>query len=254
MEIRLDGKVALVTGGGSGIGRATSIAYAQSGASVVVADVDEAGAKETVEQIKRAGAKALLVRTDVSKEAQCERMVGAATEAFGLLDIAFNNAGVMGAFGENLHESSEQEWDRIMAINLKGVFLCMKHELRQMLRQGEGVIVNTASAMGVAGTAKSVIYPASKHGVVGLTRCAGQQYAPLGIRINSVCPGVVDTPMTRGMRTLEPGYEEKRLEAIPLRRLCTPEEIARTVLWLSSDAASYVSGSSLLVDGGWIGR
>jgi len=254
VDIRLDGKVALVTGGGSGIGRATAIAYAESGANVVVADVDEAGAKGTIQRVEGAGAKALFVRTDVSKEAQCERMVARAVDTFGRLDIAFNNAGIMAAFGENLHDSTEEDWDRVMSVNLKGVFLCMKHELRQMLSQRAGVIVNTASAMGVAGTSKSVLYPASKHGVVGLTRCAGQQYAPLGIRINSICPGVVDTAMTRAMHVVEDGYEDTRLQAIPMRRLCTPEEIARSVVWLSSDAASYVSGSSLLVDGGWIGR
>src|SRR3972149_6616761 len=143
MEIRLDGKVALVTGGASGIGP---------------------GAAGTIAGIERGGGKALFVRTDVAQEAQCERMVAAALERFGRLDVAFNNAGVMRAFGQKLHESTEEDWDQLMAVNLKGVFLCMKHELKQMLRQGEGAIVNTASAMGLAGTAKSVVYPASKHG------------------------------------------------------------------------------------------
>lgn len=254
MEIRHDGKVVLVTGGGSGIGRATAIAFGESGANVVIADVDDAGAEATVQQIKRGGAEALHVRTDVSKEAQCERLVAAATDAFGRLDIAFNNAGIMAAYGEKLHESTEEDWDRLMSVNLKGVFLSMKHELRQMLRQGEGVIVNTASAVGLTGTANSVTYPAAKHGVVGLTRCAALQYARSGIRINAICPGLVETPLTQSMREQEPDFDEKRRNFIPLGRISSPQEIAQAVLWLSSDAASYVVGISLLVDGGWVGR
>ncbi|OGA11905.1 MAG: hypothetical protein A3D95_07240 [Betaproteobacteria bacterium RIFCSPHIGHO2_12_FULL_69_13] len=254
MEIRLDGKVALVTGGASGIGRAAAEAYAQSGASVVVADLDEAGAAGTIAGIERGGGKALFVRTDVAQEAQCERMVAAALERFGRLDVAFNNAGVMRAFGQKLHESTEEDWDQLMAVNLKGVFLCMKHELKQMLRQGEGAIVNTASAMGLAGTAKSVVYPASKHGVVGLTRCAALQYADCGIRVNAVCPGLIDTPMTRGMRQQEANYDETRRKLVPMGRIGAPEEVAGAVLWLSSGAASYVTGIAMLVDGGWISR
>lgn len=252
MEIRLDGKVALVTGGASGIGRASAEAYARSGAAVVVADLDGDGAAETIARIERAGGQALFVRTDVAQEAQCERMVAAALERFGRLDVAFNNAGVMRAFGQMLHESTEEDWDRLMAVNLKGMFLCMKHELRQMLRQEHGAIVNTASAVGVSGTAKSVVYPASKHGVIGLTRCAALQYADRGIRINAVCPGIVETPMTQGMGRQEPNYDETRRKLVPMGRIAAPEEIAAAVLWLSSSAASYVTGTAMLVDGGWI--
>lgn len=254
MDIRLDGKVALVTGGASGIGRATAVAFALSGARVVVADVDDAGARATVEQIERAGAKALFVRTDVSSEAHCVRMVAAATEAYSRLDIAFNNAGIMASYGEKLHESTEADWDRLMAVNLKGVFLCMKHELRQMLGQGGGVIVNTASAVGLVGTPNSVTYPTAKHGIVGLTRCAALQYARSGIRINAICPGLVETPITQRMREQEPGFDEKRANLVPMGRISAPEEIAQAVLWLSSGAASYVTGTSMVVDGGWVGR
>ncbi len=252
MDVRLEGKVALVTGGASGIGQATAIAFAQCGANVLVADIDETGAKETLREIERSGAKSLFVRTDVSKEAQCERMVSAATEAFSRLDIAFNNAGIMASYGEKLHESTEEDWDRLMSVNLKGVFLCMKHELRQMLKQGSGAIVNTASAVGRAGTANSVTYPAAKHGVVGLTRCAALQYARSGIRINAVCPGLVETPITQRMRGMEPGFDEKRAAFGPMGRICKPEEIAQAVVWLASDQASYVTATSMLVDGGWV--
>ena len=254
MEIRLDGKVALVTGGASGIGRATAVAFARSGASVVVADIDDAGARGTVEQIEQTGARALYVRTDVSKESQCARMVAATTEAFSRLDIAFNNAGIMISFGEKLHESTEEDWDRLMAVNLKGVFLCMKHELRQMLNQGAGVIVNTASAVGLVGTPNSVTYPTAKHGIVGLTRCAALQYARSGIRINAICPGLVETPITQRMREQEEGFDEKRANFVPMGRISAPEEIAQAVVWLSSGAASYVTGTSMVVDGGWVGR
>lgn len=254
MDIRLEGKVALVTGGASGIGQATAVAFAQCGANVVVADLDEGGAGDTVQQIERMGAKALFVRTDVSKEAQCEHMVAATTKAFSRLDIAFNNAGIMASYGEKLHESTEEDWDRLMAVNLKGVFLCMKHELRYMLVHGGGAIVNTASAVGLIGTPNSVTYPAAKHGVVGMTRCAALQYARSGIRINAICPGLVETPITQRMREMEPGFDEKRANFVPMGRISSPEEIAQAVVWLSSGAASYVTGTSMLVDGGWVAR
>ena len=252
MDIRLDGKVALVTGAASGIGRASAIAFAASGAIVVLADVDEVGGHETLQQIQKSGAKALFVRTDVSREAQCKALVERTVETFSRLDVAFNNAGIMASYGEKLHESTEEDWDRLMSVNLKGVFLCMKHELRQMLAQGGGAIVNTASAVGVIGTANSVTYPVSKHGVVGLTRCAALQYARSGIRVNAVCPGLVETPITQRMRDMEPGFDEKRANFVPMGRICSPDEIAQAVLWLASPAASYVTGTSMLVDGGWV--
>ncbi len=252
MKNSLEGKVALVTGGASGIGRATAIAFAQSGANVVVADLNEGAARDTLQEIERAGVKSLFVKTDVSKEAQCERMVAAARDTFSRLDVAFNNAGIMASYGEKLHESTEEEWDRLMAVNFKGVFLCMKHELRQMLKQGGGVIVNTASAVGRVGTANSVTYPAAKHGVVGMTRCAALQYARDNIRINAVCPGLVETPITQRMREMEDGFDARRAAFIPMGRICRPEEIAQAVVWLASDAASYVTATSMLVDGGWV--
>ena len=254
MEIRLDGKVALVTGGASGIGQAAALAFAESGASVVLADIDEAGARETLRRIEQTGAKSLFVRTDVSREAQCAALVERTVETFSRLDIAFNNAGIMASYGEKLHESTEEDWDRLMSVNLKGVFLCMKHELRQMLAQGGGAIVNTASAVGLIGTPNSVTYPVSKHGVVGLTRCAALQYARSAIRINAICPGLVETPITQRMRDMEPGFDEKRANFVPLGRICSAQEIAQAVVWLSSPAASYVTGTSLSVDGGWVAR
>ncbi len=252
MEIRLEGKIALVTGGASGIGRTTALAFAQSGANVVVADIDEGNARGTLQEIERAGVKSLFVKTDVSKEAHCERMVAAAVERFSRLDIAFNNAGIMASYGEKLHESTEEDWDRLMSVNFKGVFLSMKHELRQMLKQGGGAIVNTASAVGRVGTANSVTYPAAKHGVVGMTRCAALQYARDNIRINAICPGLVETPITQRMREMEDGFDARRAAFIPMGHICRPEEIAQAVVWLASDAASYVTATSMLVDGGWV--
>ncbi len=249
---RLNGKTALVTGGGSGIGRAASLAYAREGARVVVADVNVEGGEETVLQIKAAGGDAILVHADVSKPADTQAMVAAAVETFGSLDCAFNNAGISGGRERHLTaDYPEDDWDRVIAINLKGVWLCMKAEIPQMLKQGGGAIVNTASIMGLIASPGSVAYMAAKHGVVGLTKAAALEYAAAGVRVNSVCPGYINTPLVRPLFDAQQGFEERVVSRHPLGRLGEPEEIAAAVIWLSSDAASFVTGHNMPVDGGY---
>ena len=247
----LDGKTALVTGGGSGIGRATSLAYAKDGARVVVADVNVEGGEETVQMIKEAGGEAILVHADVSKPEDTQAMVDQAVEAFGSLDCAFNNAGIGGGRDRLLTaDYLEEDWDRVISINLKGVWLCMKAEIPQMVKQGAGAIVNTASIMGLISTSGSVAYTAAKHGVTGLTKAAALEYADQGIRVNAVCPGYIHTPMVQpGLDSID-GYEDQLKARHPIGRLGEPEEIAAAVIWLSSDAASFVTGHNMPVDGG----
>jgi NAD(P)-dependent dehydrogenase (short-subunit alcohol dehydrogenase family) len=250
----LERKVALVTGAGSGIGRATSLRMAQGGARVVAADVDEDGGRETVDAIEMAGGQAVFVRTDVTSGADVEALVRAAVETYGRLDCAFNNAGIGGTSVDGRryasHECPEEHWARILAVNLTGVFLCLKYEIAQMLEQGGGSIVNTASVAGLVGGFGSP-YVASKHGVVGLTRNMALEYARRGIRINAVCPGVVETPMVETAFSSVPGLEERWREIEPVGRFAAPSEIAEAVTWLCSDAASFVTGVALPVDGGW---
>lgn len=251
----LDGKTALVTGGGSGIGRAASLAYAKDGARVVVADVNVEGGEETVQLIKEAGGEAILVHADVSKPADTEAMVAQAVEAFGSLDCAFNNAGIGGGRERHLTgDYLEDDWDRVMSINLKGVWLCMKAEIPQMLKQGKGAIVNTASVAGLVGLSGSVAYVAAKHGVTGLTKAAAMEYAKSGIRVNAVCPGYIQTPLVQGIFDRIEGYEERVASRHPMDRLGQPDEIAQAVLWLSSDAASFVTGHNMVVDGGYVAQ
>ncbi len=251
MAGNLDGKTALVTGGGSGIGRATSLAYARDGARVVVVDVNVEGGEETVQKIKEAGGDAILVHADVSKPEDTQAMVQQAVTAFGSLDCAFNNAGVSGRERWLTAEYPEEEWDRVTSINLKGVWLCMKAEIPQMLKQGGGAIVNTASIMGLISTSGSVAYTAAKHGVVGLTKAAALEYAAQGIRVNAVCPGYIHTPMVQPRLDSVEGYEDRLKARHPIGRLGQPSEIAEAVLWLSSDAASFVTGHNMAVDGGY---
>ena len=249
----LDGKVALVTGGASGIGRATAVAMAREGARVAVADRAEETAAETVALINAAGGQAIAISGDVTKEADVAATIARTVSAFGRIDCAFNNAGVatraVGPAGQRIHELSQASFDTMLAVNLTGVFLCLKHEVAQMLTQGVGgAIVNTASIAGLIGLPTSAHYVAAKHGVVGLTKTAAMEYAQDGIRVNCVNPGYVKTPMTK--ETMETRFDEI-MAKVPMRRLGIPEEIAEAVVWMCSDKASFMTGASHVVDGGY---
>ncbi|SAL65746.1 Short-chain dehydrogenase/reductase SDR [Caballeronia arvi] len=246
------GKVALVTGGASGIGRDTAFAFARDGAAVVVADADVAGGAETVRLIEtRYDAQALFIEVDVTDAASVEAMVRSTVERFGALDMAFNNAGVPDR-AASLHVSTQENWDRVMAVNLEGVWHCMKAELDHMLTAGKGAIVNNASRSGLVGVPSDGVYGAAKHGVVGLTKAAAIEFAARGIRVNAVCPGLVETALTRARFGDELSARAKL--ANPLGRMAQPEEIANAVVWLCSDAASFVVGVALPVDGGATAR
>ena len=245
----LAGKVALVTGGGSGIGRASTLGFAREGAHVVVADVDSEGGAETVRQVTAAGGTARFVRADVSQAAEVDRLVSGIVEAEGRLDCAHNNAGIVGARVPTA-DYPEEVWDQLMSINLKGVWLCMKAEIRQMLAQGGGVIVNTASVAGLDGFPGHVAYSASKHGVLGLTKTAAREYARAGIRINAVCPGFIQTPMLDRSVEGNAKLAAQIAHAAPLGRVGTPEEVAAAVIWLCTPATTYITGHGLVIDGG----
>jgi NAD(P)-dependent dehydrogenase (short-subunit alcohol dehydrogenase family) len=248
----LEGKTALITGGGRGIGRATALLFAKEGARVAVADIAEDGIKETVALINAAGGQAMSTIADMTKADQVANMVATVVKAYGRVDCAFNNAGIaayqVGAGGKNTADWTEEAFDRMISVNLKGVWLCMRSELEQMVRQGGGAIVNTASIAGVIGIPTSSAYVASKHGVIGLTKTAAIEYAKQGIRVNAVCPGFISTDMTREVMSRR-GPE--LMQMVPYGRMGTPEEIAETVCWLCSDRASYVSGTSYITDGGF---
>ncbi len=253
MAGQLEGKVALVTGGGSGIGRATCLAMAREGARVAVADVVLEGGQETVRLIEEAGGQAICIRADVSQAAEVEAMVKQTVETCGRLDCAFNNAGIEGPVC-GTPEYSEEDFDRVVAIDLKGVWLCMKYEIPHMLEGGGGAIVNTASVAGLVAFQGLSAYVASKHGVNGLTKTAALEYAKDGLRVNAVCPGVIETPMLRRAFAKSPGMEEGVGTAGPIGRLGQPQEIAEAVVWLCSDAASFVTGLPMAVDGGLIAQ
>src|SRR5882762_2070995 len=249
MTTELKGKVGLVTGGTSGIGRDAAILFAKAGAKVVVAGRREVEGKETVELIRGAGGEGLFVKADVSRATDVEAMVGKTVEKFGRLDVAFNNAGVEGSWIP-ITEQSEEEWDRTIDINLKGVWLCLKHEIRQMLKQGGGgAIVNMASVAGWIGSAGAATYCASKHGVIGLTKAAALETARSGIRVNVVCPAVIETPMGERLWGA-PEAKKFALGLHPIGRFGTPMEIAEAVVWMCSDRASFMTGQSLVLDGG----
>lgn len=249
----LQDKVALVTGGTSGIGRATAIAYAQQQAKVVVVGrrIDEG--EETVRSIKEAGGEAIFVQADVTKEADVKAMVDKAVSVFGRLDIAFNNAGTVGE-NPSLIEQTEAEYDRTMNVNVKGVWLSMKYEIAQMLKQGSGAIVNTASAVGVVALPSVPLYTASKHAVVGLTKSAALQHAKAGIRINVVAPGAIETDMFEAATGGQDEAKAYMAGLHPIGRIGTPLEVANAVLFLSSDMASFITGETLMVDGGFVAQ
>jgi len=251
MAGQMAGKVAMVTGAASGIGRATAVAFGREGAKVVVSDVDAKGGEDTVGRIRALNEEALFVRCDVTKAAETEALVKKAAEAYGRLDYAHNNAGIAGAMGATA-DCAEEDWDRTIEVNLKGVWLCMKHEIRQMLSQRGGVIVNTASTAGLVGSKGAAAYAAASHGIVGLTKTAALEYAEAGIRVNAVCPGITRTPMIEQLLRKNPQIEPQMIARIPLGRMASPEEIAAAVVWLCSDAAAFVTGHALVADGGVI--
>jgi NAD(P)-dependent dehydrogenase (short-subunit alcohol dehydrogenase family) len=249
MDKFFENKVAIITGGSFGIGKATALAFARRGAKIVVADwIEDPSA---VQQIQATGASAIFVKCDVSRSGDVANMVDAAMKTFGRIDFAVNNAGIEGETAPT-HECTEENWDKTININLKGVWLCMKHEIARMLQQGGGAIVNTASVAGLIGFPGLPAYVVSKHGIVGLTKTAALENAKKGIRINAVCPGVIKTEMidriTGRDKTVEKQYEDME----PVGRMGKPEEVAEAIVWLCSDSASFVTGHSLAVDGGWI--
>jgi NAD(P)-dependent dehydrogenase (short-subunit alcohol dehydrogenase family) len=251
MTTELEGKVGLVTGGTSGIGREAAVLFAKAGAKVVIAGRRELEGQETLEMIRAAGSDGLFVKTDVSKAPEVEALIQKAAEAFGRLDVAFNNAGIEGVWAPIVRQS-EEDWDRIIATNLKGVWLCLKYEIRQMLKQnGGGAIVNMSSITGLVGAVGAAAYSASKHGVVGLTQTAALENAKSGIRINAVCPGFTETPMTDRVFRV-PGVHKYVLSCHPIGRLGRPTEIAEAVVWMCSDRASFMTGQSLVLDGGFL--
>lgn len=254
MTEKLDGKVALVTGGGSGIGRASALAFARQGARVVISDINVDGGQATVDAIESAGGQATFVRVDVSQTSDVEAMIKKTIEVYGQLDCAFNNAGVEGAVGVSISDYPEDNWDQVIDINLKGVWLCMKYELSHMLRQGGGSIVNTASVAGLVGGTFGAAYYASKHGVVGLTKAAAIEYGKSNIRVNAVCPGVIRTEMAERILKDNQAVEGAISAQHPLGRLGAPAEVADAVVWLSSDGASFITGQAIAVDGGYVAQ
>jgi NAD(P)-dependent dehydrogenase (short-subunit alcohol dehydrogenase family) len=252
MTRELEGQVALVTGGGNGIGQATALAFAREGARVVVSDVDGRGGEQTVTEIRRLGGDAQFASGDVSKESDVVNLIDGVLRSYGKLDVAFNNAGIAGAQGP-VASLTEAAWSQTLAVNLTGVFLCMKHELLQMEKQGAGSIINNASILGTVGFAGAGAYTASKHGVLGLTKVAAIEYATKGIRVNAVCPGFIVTPMLERAGLLADENTKHYLEGLhAMKRMGNAQEVAEAVVFLASERSSFVTGHPLLVDGGFV--
>lgn len=253
----LTGKVAMVTGAGSGIGRASALAFAKAGAAVVVSDVSADAGHKVVGEIEGAGGKAAFKHCDVRDRGMIAELIDSCVATFGSLDCAFNNAGVSGPIVK-LGEYPDEGWDEVMSTNLTSIFLCMKHEINQMLKQGGGTIVNCASVSGLVGTREMPAYCASKHGIMGMTKVAALDYAQQGIRINAVCPGTIHTPAVDAFLERDPEFARPFIDAMiaaePIGRLGTPEEVADTVVWLSGPSASFMIGQGLTVDGGYVAQ
>ncbi len=250
MTLTFENQVALITGAGSGMGLTTANAFAQEGAAVILADVNDASVQAAADRMVAAGHKAIAVRCNVAIEAEVKAMVESAVSAFGRLDAAFNNAGIQSPAIETADATGE-EFDRVNAINLRGIWNCMKYELIQMRKQGRGAIVNNSSIGGLIGLPGRAIYHATKHGVIGLTKSAALEYASRGIRINAVCPGTIDTPMVQEMLAREPELMKDIIRELPIGRVGRPEEIASAVLWLCGPGSTFVIGHALAVDGGF---
>src|SRR6516162_8578380 len=245
----LDGKITLVTGAGGGIGRATALVLAHEGGKVLVSDISTRRGQETATLVQDAGGEAEFFKADVAREADCEALVAAAVNKWGRLDGAHNNAGISGQI-VSVADDTEENWDRTLAVDLKGVWLCMKHEIRQMLKQGGGSIVNTASTAGLLGAVRMGAYAAAKHGVVGITKTAALEYARSNIRVNAVCPGVVGSPVILGWFEANERLKKAMIAQEPIGRVGEPEEIGNAVAWLFSDRASFVTGAAIPIDGG----
>lgn len=251
MENIFKGKTAIVTGGSYGIGRATALAFAQQGANVAVVDVVKDN--ETMDLIKSVGGNAIFITCDVSKSADVQAMVGTTIETYGRLDFAFNNAGIEGASAPTA-DCTEENWDRVLAVNLKGPWLCMKYEIPYMLKQKTSAIVNCSSVAGLVGFQGIPAYVASKHGLAGLTKTTALEYAKTGLRVNAVSPGVIKTPMIDRFTGMKKEVEQQFISMEPIGRLGEPSEVANAVLWLCSDASSFVTGHVMPVDGGWVAQ
>ena len=250
----MTGKVVVITGGASGIGRATAFAFGRQGARVVIGDIDAEAAEDTVAKIRDKGGEATCVRADVTKSSDVQQLVQRAVDKYGGLDYAFNNAGFVGSTA-GVVETTEEDWQRALATNLTSVWLCMKYEIPEMLKRQRGAIVNNGSVVGLVGSPAAVGSVASKHGVSGLTKAAALEYATRGIRVNAVAPGWVRTPLAERMvESLPPGAEKAMLSVVPQGRWCEPAEVAEVVVFLCSDAASHVTGHILPIDGGWTAR
>jgi NAD(P)-dependent dehydrogenase (short-subunit alcohol dehydrogenase family) len=253
MDSRNGMKVAFVTGASSGIGKATALQFGKEGYHVVVADVLETQGMATVEEIRKAGGRASFVSCDVSNEDDVKQSVADTVARFGRIDCAFNNAGIEGDQAPTA-ECTTKNFNHVIDVNLKGVWFCMKYEIPQMLRQGGGAIVNTSSVAGLVGFEGIPAYVASKHAILGLTKTAALEYAKAGLRINAVCPGVIETPMVARLTHNNPKEADEILKGEPIGRIGKPDEIAQAVVWMCSDKASFVTGSAMTVDGGWVAR